>query len=166
MAAKEGTAPTPARVKRAAAPSEDNVVRFDPEAYNAVAKAADLLQLALIESTFKRSDEYFKFADDDVDRHFAGEMVKFQYDADSGFAAVDFEWKTKVVAQKKTLVSMKAVYRVFYHQIPNVEPAAVEAFVAHVCRFTTYPYFRAHVSHAAWEGSLDLPIMPVISSNR
>jgi hypothetical protein len=139
---------------------------FDVEAYNSVARTAKLQGLSLVRSNFAVLPEYFLLiADNDAPRpRYSAEFEAHTFNQERGRAACEWRWTLKVSAKQKTALSIDTVYVVVYGGLENCNANQVVHYMKRVGRFSTYPYFRAHVSQLSWESGAKLPILPTIST--
>lgn len=133
------------------------------DAYNAVVDAAELVGIALTRASFESQPEYFI----DREKHelsFGCKISAHKYDSKIGMVATLFEWNISARKGSDENLRIVCVYEITYEGLTDKVDEAVGAFVARVGRIATYPYFRAMVSHIAWESGAELPMLPVIRS--
>ena len=145
------------------APQEGTRPPFSPAEYNAVARNAKILSIALMESTFEMKDEYFI----DPKSHkfvFGSECKQTRYLAKRGIGLGHFICSVSVRHGRKKVLKVRLVYLIMYENLRDKNREAVLAFVELIGKFATYPYFRTHVSQLSWESGANLPVLPVIST--
>ena len=139
---------------------------FDPEAYNAVARAAKLRRISLYHSNFTVKPDYFgsQRKEDAPKPRFRGDFGDHYYDKETGQAGCEWKWGIVVREGRKTLLSIDVVYFILYAGLENRDADQVTRFLRRVGRFASYPYFRAHVSQLNWESGANLAILPTIAT--
>jgi hypothetical protein len=143
--------------------------RFIFKKYNAVVQSAELLEIRLTLSKFDVKSEYYllKHKEADADKSHAklgmgGALLESNYVKQEGLTFGNFEWFASSTKGRKRLLSIKSRYLVVYAVAKDLEDAYVQAFLANVGKFATFPYFRSLVATYNAAASADLPILPVL----
>ena len=144
------------------------IPEFLPRKYNEVVKSAILEDIRLMSSFFEIKEEYFKFGEEEqkksgvFDLSHSSELKFVHYNAEGGQLLGLFEWVAAGETDGCTILEIKASYTILYHCDLGLEPKYPNKFIAHVGRFTTFPYFRALVGHYSMASGANLPILPVL----
>ena len=139
---------------------------FDVEAYNAVARTAKLRRIALLRSHFSVHPAYFTLMSTEKapKPRYSGDFGKYYFDSEKGRATCEWKWGIKVVDKRKITLSIGVIYIIIYSGLENQNEDSVIRYLKRVGRFSSYPYFRAHVSQLNWESGANLPILPTIAT--
>jgi hypothetical protein len=139
---------------------------FDPEVYNAVARAAKLRRIALYHSNFTVKPDYFESLrrEDAPKPQYRGDFGEHFFDEERGQAGCQWKWGIIVRDGRKTTLSIDVVYLILYGGLEKCDKEQVVRYMRRVGRFASYPYFRAHVSQLNWESGADLPVLPTIAT--
>lgn len=137
--------------------------------YNAVIQSAELVDIRLTSSKFDVKDEYYLLKRGGKNENkkvlkfeMGGTLVEFDYLDTEGLVFGHFEWSAFGNKGRRRLLSIKSRYLVIYTAAKDLEAPYVEAFLANVGRFASFPYFRSLVATYSAAASADLPILPVL----
>jgi hypothetical protein len=144
-----------------ASPEHDSPVSIGPGEYNAVVANAQLVDVLLIGCNFKMAAKYFEVPSRDL--HFALEKVSILPSDDSGTARGAFQWVVRALSDNEAILEISATFVAIYASLNGQSVKAVESFVRRLGPFTTYPYFRSHVSELRWMSKANLPLLPVLT---
>ncbi len=128
-----------------------------------IARQAKLLDIKLVNSTFKCEDIMFQ-KDSNPSFSLNDKPEAFQYDEETGFAAVQYCWEATAKVGRKVGAKIKTCYWVVYNLPTDSDTDLAYFFLDRVGRVASYPYFRNHVAQRSWEAGVDFPILPVIST--
>ena len=140
---------------------EDN--EYTPDDYNRVAGNANLVGITLMASDIEVKPEYFDPATKNSLSYDSG-VATCDYDPNDGVISAWLKYAVNAKIGRKRVLKINAEYLVIYRSVPDLKPAAAEAFCAHVGKYAAYAYFRAWVSQVAGASNLRLPPLPTLSS--
>lgn len=153
--------------KRAQSPSLSFASEeFDPDQYAAVAKAARLRQLSLIDSAFNVKPECYAALsrdDDELQHGFGGECSSFAYDAENGSLFGVFEWVAEIKLGRKKALKVSANYMLIYTELEVLPEEYVRLYFEKIGKFSSYPYFRSHFAMHTAAAGLTLPPLPSLT---
>lgn len=130
--------------------------------YNRVVAGAQLLDVALTNSTFSIKPEYF--SDQPGHHKLATDFSILGSRCDSGILIVIAKFCAKAKKSRKIVLKTEATYNIVFSVPSDADCEAAVAFGRHMARFTAYPYFRSHVSQQSWESGAELPLLPIIKT--
>lgn len=133
--------------------------------YNTVVERARLEAIRLVRNEFDVKPDYWNTNEPPEVAHelgFRGEMAAGSFDAEAGRFFGMFVWTVEAKRGGEVKVRIAATYVVVYENLRGQKEEAISTFVKRVGQFASYPYFRTLVSHLSAEGSLNLPILPVL----
>jgi len=142
------------------APAESG---FKAAEYNAVATAAELLEIRLLKSGFAVEPEFYA-AQDEARLSFGREVVSCSFDPQDGTVAAIFRYHVFGKQGRSKLLKCEAEYVVIYSIPPSSPEEAARGYCRNVGAFAAYPYFRALVSQLTWGAGITLPPLPAIAS--
>lgn len=141
---------------------------FDSEQYNKVARAVQLVRLSLISNRFFILPEFFaEQAEQQPTMRYQAKFKNPRFDPEQGTASCEWDWGIAAQSKQKektTTFSAEAVYLLSYSNLKECDLDAVQTYMRRVGRFTSYPYFRAHISQLSWESGANIPILSSIAS--
>lgn len=146
--------------------------KVDPDSYNSLVRAAKLVTIQLVESSFKVIPEYFsKASTQNKKRGFHCDLENITIDLEKGVFWTNFVWRTYVKDGRKTLFKLDCDYLCAYAaeelvpgSVAALEKRNVDLFLERIGKVATYPYFRAMASQYSWAANADLPMLPVLKS--
>lgn len=136
---------------------------FSSAEYNAVAHAAKLRVINLLNSSFDFSPEP-GVDKDDWKLAYGVRVTSCKYQESGEFAAAVIRYTMTAKHMRRKIISCSAEFGVFYDVGLVVNPVAAEAYCNNVGVFAAYPYFRTLVSNLLWNAGVDLPPLPSIAS--
>lgn len=145
-----------------APPSEDT---FDYDAYARVSRAAQLLEIKLIDSQYSIKPEVFAAIEDldSMNHGFVGESGPLNFDPEEGIAMGNYRWTAEIKHGRKKVLKLVVNYLIVYSDLYDFDEAHVRFYFNKVGRFASYPYFRAIFSHHTSESGILLPPLPTLS---
>ncbi len=138
--------------------------------YGKVVKSAELNGIVLLSSSFDADRDYLQGQASEEDGginlnfHYGADNPEVDYDREKGQFTGRFDWFARAEHQEHTAIDIRGSYAVIYGCDTELETEAVRQFVLRVGRFATFPYFRQLVSFYGDAGSLELPILPVLTA--
>lgn len=145
---------------------------FDPKAYNAVVKVAELGQIVLTECKFNITADYFKHrklgkSDRKGLKYSYGCNVNgLDFSPEQDAVGANFDWTLLAKSGRINVLKLYCSYVCFYSGVKDANEAAAKAFAERVGKFATYPYFRAFASQISWASDADLPILSVLRESK
>lgn len=131
--------------------------------YNAVATAAELEGIVLLNCAFQLDPEFLGRRREW--RLSYGRKVKScQFNVEEDSVAGVFEYHVTAKVGRKRAFHCAAEYAVFYATPEGATAEAANAFCKNVGRFAAYPYFRGLAATLAAEANVMLPPLPSIAS--
>ena len=136
---------------------------FAAAEYNAVATAADLEGIVLLNCNFQLDPEFLGRRKEW--RLSYGRNVKScQYSSDQNSVAGVFQYYVTAKVGRRRAFHCVADYAVFYAVPEGSTEEAAQGFCKNVGRFAAYPYFRGLAATLAAEANVMLPPLPSIAS--
>lgn len=135
---------------------------LDPEAYNSIARCAELLGVQLIESNFSIVPAFFE-AGDEGSLNLDVVELHGKFDEDSRVTTCIFQFENSKKKGRKKLFSLRDKFVVFYKIPVECDEFHAVAFARRVGVMACYPYFRAHVAQAASLANAEMPILPTLA---
>jgi len=136
---------------------------FKAAEYNAVATAAELLEIRLLKTNFGVEPEFYG-VQDEARLSFGREVLSCSFKPEDGTVAAIFKYHVYGKQGRSKLLKCEAEYAVIY-AVPSSSPEeAARGFCRNVGAFAAYPYFRALVSQLSWGAGVNLPPLPAIAS--
>jgi hypothetical protein len=135
-----------------------------PSEYNAVVANAELVDVLLVGASFKIDAKYFDSRPNRV-LQFGLNTVRVVVDEETGTARGAFSWSVKAVDDSDQLLKATATFIAVYRKLEGQKPEAIEIYIRKLGPFTTYPYFRSHMSELSWLSKANLPILPVLTES-
>ena len=136
---------------------------FGSAEYNAVALAAELEGILLINSTFEVSLELIGRRKE-WKLSYGRKPVSFQFNEEERSVAGVFEYHVTAKVGRKRALHCLAHYAVFYETPEDATEAGAVGFCRNVGIFAAYAYFRALFSRMVADSNVQLPPLPMIAS--
>ena len=152
--------------------AERNTAKASEEArreYGKVVKSAELSGIVLLSSSFDADRDYLQDQASEEDGgidlkfHYGADIPEVDFDPEHGQFTGRFDWYARAEHEDHTAIDIRGSYAVVYGCDTELEREAVRQFLLRVGRFATFPYFRQLVSFYGDAGSLELPILPVLT---
>ena len=136
---------------------------FAAAEYNAVAKAAELEGIILLNCHFEFAPEFLGRRKEWRLTH-GRNMKTCDFDAEKNSVAGIFQYYVTAKVGRKRAFHCVANYAVFYETPDGATEEAARGYCNNVGRFAAYPYFRGLAAKLAAEANVMLPPLPAIAS--
>lgn len=137
--------------------------------YGKVVNSAELNEIVLLSSSFNADRDYLRSQASEEDGgiglnfHYGADIPEIDHDPKEGQFTGRFDWFARAEHEDHTAIDIRGSYAIVYASEAELDTEAVRLFVLRVGRFATFPYFRQLVSFYGDAGSLELPILPVLT---
>lgn len=138
--------------------------KMDAEAYNFVAKHANLATVQLISSNFDVSPEFFE-KDSQVKIDLCHHILSVNHYNSDSFTVGIFRYEVIAKIGRKRSMCARSDFMAVYEMPDEAAEYESRAFCARVGLFAAYPYFRAYFAHLMSLSQIDLPALPVLSAD-
>ena len=130
--------------------------------YNNLIDAAELAAIRLIASNFKVEPDAYGTDIENWKRSYACEFAESHFSPDGKSLLGFFDATLSIKLARKSVVSLKSKYIVFYNITGAPGAGAVKEFIERVGKFSVYPYFRAHFAEVCSQAGLYVPPLPMM----
>lgn len=138
--------------------------KIDPEAYNYVAKDANLATVQLISSNFDVNPDFFE-KNSKVKIELCHHILSVNHYKSDNFTVGIFRYEVIAKIGRKHSMCARSDFMAVYEMPDEAAEYESRAFCARVGLFAAYPYFRAYFAHLMSLSQIDLPALPVLSAD-
>lgn len=138
--------------------------KVDPDAYNFVAKHANLTTVQLISSNFDVNPEFFA-NNAKVKIELCHHILSVNHFDEDSFTVGIFRYEVIAKIGRKHTMCARSDFMAVYEMPDQSAEYESRAFCARVGLFAAYPYFRAYFAHLMSLSQIDLPALPVLSAD-
>lgn len=136
----------------------------DPQDYNRVVDAAELVDVKLVKSSFDLQPAFFA-ASDEVAFRYGCDLERSTYDQESNFLVGEIAVEAGCKLGRRWVLKVRSTYVVAFSVAGKPPVEAAKTYLERVGRFTAYPYFRAHFAALCSAAGAEVPPLPVLKGN-